>query len=301
MLTNMAIPVLSRPVAALRYLGAAAAKGLTMANFLRRDAEIRSIVGAPLTPFNQPIGPRRGLAFSSVSMEDVRSVKDAHGVKVNDVVLALCAAALRSYLTDIDALPAQPLISAVPVSTRAEGNAAMDNQVTTTFVSLATDVSDPVERLEAVHRSARAAKEMSRAVGARQIQSLGDVASPLILSTAIRAVYGTQLATRTPLRVNTLVANVPGPPVQLYSCGAKVLGIYSSSVILEGVGINATVFSYLDRIDFGFHVDPDLVPDPWAIADAVPVALRELMRADGLGEPTAVTDPFHTERRSEPS
>jgi hypothetical protein len=133
---------------------------------------------------------------------------------------------------------------------------------------------------------------MSRAVGARQIQSLGEVASPLILGTAIRAIYGTQLVTRTPLRVNTLVANVPGPPVQLYSCGAKVMGIYSSSVILEGMGVNATVFSYLNRIDFGFHVDPDLVPDPWAIADAVPAAVSELMTASGLGEPKYVKDPF---------
>jgi WS/DGAT/MGAT family acyltransferase len=292
LLTNMALPVLGRPMSALRYLGTAAAKGLTMANFLRRDRQARSIIRAPVTPFNHPIGPRRGLAFSSVAMDDVRSIKEAHGVKVNDVVLALCAAALRSYLLDREELPAQPLITAVPMSTRAEGNAAMDNQVTTTFVSLATDVSDPVERLRAVHRSASTAKEMSRAVGARQIQSLGEVASPLILGTAIRAIYGTQLVTRTPLRVNTLVANVPGPPVQLYSCGAKVMGIYSSSVILEGMGVNATVFSYLNRIDFGFHVDPDLVPDPWAIADAVPAAVSELMTASGLGEPKYVKDPF---------
>jgi hypothetical protein len=133
---------------------------------------------------------------------------------------------------------------------------------------------------------------MTKALGARQIQSLGEVASPLILGTAIRAVYRTQLMTKAPVRVNTLVSNVPGPPVPLYMCGAKVVGIYPCSVILEGMGVNITVFSYLDRLDFGIHVDPDLVPDSWVIADGVTEAVTELMLASDLGSPTAVHDPF---------
>jgi diacylglycerol O-acyltransferase len=92
--------------------------------------------------------------------------------------------------------------------------------------------------------------------------------------------------------VNTLVSNVPGPPVPIYASGARVLGIYPCSIILEGMGVNTTVMSYCDRVDFGIHVDPDLVPNPWAIADAVPDALRELMKESNLGEPTPVEDPF---------
>jgi diacylglycerol O-acyltransferase / wax synthase len=247
---------------------------------------------APKTPFNAPVGPNRALSFASVSLEDVRTLKDHHGVKVNDVVLALAAGTLRGYLARLGELPEDPLVSGVPVSTRADGDTAMDNQVATLFVSLATDVADPVERLLAIHESSMSAKEMGQAVRARQIQSIGEVASPLILSTAIRAVYNAQLIARSRMRVNTLVSNIPGPPIPLYTCGARVTGIYSSSVILEGMGVNITVLSYIDRIDFGIHVDPDLVPDAWQIADGIPEALAELLKASKLGEPTAVEDPF---------
>jgi len=247
---------------------------------------------APKTPFNAPVGPNRALAFASVSLDDVRKVKEHHDVKVNDVVLALSAGALRGYLARLGELPDDPLVSGVPVSTRADGDTAMDNQVATMFVSLATDLADPVERLLAIHQSSMSAKEMSQAVRARQIQSIGEVASPLILSTAIRAVYNAQLIARSPMRINTLVSNIPGPPIPLYTCGARVTGIYSSSVILEGMGVNITVLSYIDRIDFGIHVDPDLVPDPWEIADGIPEALAELLTASKLGKPTPVEDPF---------
>jgi diacylglycerol O-acyltransferase / wax synthase len=211
------------------------------------------------------------------------------------VVLALCGGVIRHYLLSIDALPDEPLVSAVPVSTRADGDTAHDNQVTNMFVSLATDVDDPVERLRAIHRSSQGAKEMTRAVGARRIQSLGEVASPLLVGTTIRALYRTHAITRSPVRVNTVISNVPGPPIPVYSCGGRVTGIFPGSVILEGVGLNATVLSYLDRVDFGFMVDPDQVDDPWIVADHLPVALAELMQASGLGSPTPVEDAFGKE------
>jgi hypothetical protein len=133
---------------------------------------------------------------------------------------------------------------------------------------------------------------MAGAMSARQIQSLGEVASPLLLSMAIRGAYETQLLTRSPARINTLVSNVPGPPIDLYLAGARVTGVFPCSVIMEGMGVNATVISYKDRIDFGFHVDPELVPDPWAIADRVPAAVEELLKASKLGKPTPVDDAF---------
>ena len=281
-----------RPFRMARYMGGLVAKGATMVDSVRKDEENRAILRAPETPFNGSVGPRRELAFSSVAMADIHALKEAHGVKVNDVVLAICGGTLRRYLEKHDALPEAPLVSGVPVSTRAEGDTTFDNQITNMFVSLATDMEDPVERLQAINRSTTSAKAMTKALGARQIQSLGEVASPLILGTAIRAVYRTQLMAKSPVRVNTLVSNVPGPPVPLYMCGAKVVGIYPSSVILEGMGVNITVFSYLDRIDFGIHVDPDLVPDPWVMADGVTEALTELMLASDLGSPTPVHDPF---------
>jgi hypothetical protein len=118
------------------------------------------------------------------------------------------------------------------------------------------------------------------------------VASPLIVSTAIRAVYRTQLMSRSPVQINTLVSNVPGPPVPLYMCGGKVVAVFPSSVILEGMGLNVTVFSYMDRLDFGLQVDPDLVPDVWVIAEQITASLAALLEASGLGGPTPVDVPF---------
>jgi diacylglycerol O-acyltransferase len=295
LLARSLVPDPAAPVRMARFAGNGVLKGLTAADRLRRDGENRALLRAPKTPFNGPIGPRRELAFASVALDDVRRVKAACDAKVNDVVLALCSSALRSYLVKKDELPASPLVTAVPVSTRGEEEEVVDGQkLTMMFVSLATDLDDPLERLRAITRSTRSAKEMTKAVGARQIQSIGELASPLILSVAIRAAYETKLTSRTPVRVNTLISNVPGPPVPLYTCGAEVTGIYPSSVILDGMGLNITVFSYLDRIDFGLHVDPDLVPDVWDVAEAIPSALSELLVAADLPGPTPVKDPFRT-------
>ncbi|HET6966500.1 MAG TPA: wax ester/triacylglycerol synthase family O-acyltransferase [Acidimicrobiales bacterium] len=281
-----------RPVRVARYLAGMAGKGVAALQSMTGDEENRAILKAPVTPFNGPVGPRRELAFASLSMQDVHQLKVKHDVKVNDVVLAVTAGALRRYLDKHDALPDSPLVTAVPVSTRPEGDKSMDNQISNMFVSLATDVEDPVERLQAIRRSTQSAKAMRNAIGAREIQSIGEVASPLILGSAIRTIYRTSLMTRIPLRVNTVVSNVPGPNIPLYMCGGKVVAIFPSSVILEGMGLNVTVISYLDRVDFGVHVDPDLIPDVWVLANEVPAALAELMDASGLGRPTPVHMPL---------
>jgi diacylglycerol O-acyltransferase len=281
-----------RPLQLARYATGLAAKGAAAVSGMSRHEDNRAILRAPLTPFNGSIGPRRDLAFASVSMHDVRALKSRHDVKVNDVILALTAGALRRYLEKHDALPRTPLVAAVPVSTRSAGDAAHDNQISNMFVALATDVADPLERLRAVRRATMNAKAMRDAMGAREIQSLGEVASPLILGTAIRTIYRTSLMSRIPLRINTVVSNVPGPPVPLYMCGGKVVAIFPSSVILEGMGLNVTVVSYLDRVDFGLLVDPDLVPDPWVLAGELPAALGELLEASGCPGPTEVEAPL---------
>jgi diacylglycerol O-acyltransferase len=289
LIAHAASQLVRRPYDLARFAVGGSQKLLAGANALRRESH--QLTG-PKTPFNAAIGPRRDLSFTAVSMDDVKALKVKHGVKVNDVVLALVAGALRSYLLDLGVLPEASLVSGVPVSTRTEGDTTQGNKVSTMFVPLGTDIADPVERLRAIYGATQAAKAMQQAMSAREIQSLGELASPLILSTALRTVYRTRLISRMPTAVNTLVSNVPGPPIPLYSCGARVTGIFPCSVIMEGMGINATVISYMDRVDFGFHVDPDLVPDPWVVADSIGDALAELTRASGLGRPTPVEDPF---------
>ena len=291
LLAGAAASVAMTPVRSVSYVARTAKRGITMMSMARSGTGIVPIQ-VPSTSFNGRVGPKRRLGFSSVAMDDVRAVKEHFGVKVNDVVLALVAGALRSYLEERGELPDRSLVTGVPLSTRPADAEASGNSIATMVVSLATDVDDPGERLMTIHASSQGAKEMTEAVRATEIPSFGEVAPPVVLNTTIEALVRTGLVSRTPTVLNTLVSNVPGPPFPLFISGARVTGIYSTSVIMETMGLNVTLFSYMDRLDFGFHVDHDLVDDPWTIARRLPDALAELMASAGLGSPTPVEDPL---------
>ncbi len=284
-------PDLRRPYEFARFVTGMAAKTITALDSFRTDENTRAVLSRPATPINGSVGPRRELAFASVSLTDVIALKDKHGVKVNDVVVAVCAGALRRYLERLDALPDASLVTAVPISTRPKGDRSHSNQVTTMFVKMATDVDDPVERLQAIACATASTKAMSRAMGAHEIQSIGEVAAPIVLSAAIKGVYRSHLIPRIPAVANTLVSSVPGPPVPVYLCGARVTAIYPSSILVDGTGLNITVMSYEDRLDFGLNVDPDIMSDPWFLAGAFADAIDELRDASGLTA-TPVADPF---------
>jgi hypothetical protein len=113
-----------------------------------------------------------------------------------------------------------------------------------------------------------------------------------VLNQAVRAIHATGAWNAMPTMVNTVISNVPGPPFPLYFGGARATGIFPGSLIVEAMGLNVTVISYVDRVDFGFAADPELVPDLWDMAEAIPEALLELLDAAGLGEPTYVEDPW---------
>ena len=168
----------------------------------------------------------------------------------------------------------------------------MDNQIATMCVALATDVDDPVERLLAVHRNARAAKALHREMRTHAMPSLGTIAPPVVIELVMRSLSRTHLVNCLPTPMNTVISNIPGPPFDLYMAGGRITGMFPTSVILETMGLNITLLSYAGRLDFGVHADPQAVPDPFLVADGIPVALRELLASARLGKPTLVVDPF---------
>ncbi len=238
-------------------------------------------IGTPRTPLNGEIGPHRRFATSTVPLDDVKAVKNAFGVKLNDVVLELCAAAIRRWLIDQDELPDDPLIAQVPVSLRSEGDDEVGTKVGAMFTSLATDIEDPGERLLAIHAATQSAKEMREAMAVHKIMGLTEAAPPRMISLASRMYSLAQLDRNAPPPMNVIVSNVPGPPFELYMAGAKLKGMFPLGPLLYGNRLEITVISFMGRLDFGFMADRDNAPDPRVFADFIPEAMRNLEKAAG--------------------
>jgi diacylglycerol O-acyltransferase / wax synthase len=228
----------------------------------------------PRTCFNGPISAHRSLAFGSVSLDTVKAIKDAAGVKVNDVVVAVCAGAVREWLLERDELPDDPLVAMVPVSVRAEDErGTFGNRISTMIVPIPTDVAEPVARLERAHELLRSAKEHHAALPADLLTDASAFIPPAVAALAARTTVGILGRTRPPL--NLVVSNVPGPRSPLFIAGARLEAHYPVSAVVDGVGLNMTVMSYLDHMDFGIVADRDQIADVWPLLGA---AQREVER-----------------------
>ncbi|HET6653057.1 MAG TPA: wax ester/triacylglycerol synthase family O-acyltransferase [Nocardioides sp.] len=232
---------------------------------------------APRTPLNGPITAHRRFAYGSVPLADVKRVRNHYGMTVNDVVMTLVAATLRRWLLDHDALPATPLVAAVPVSVRTENQKGeLGNQVSVMVAALPTDVADPAARAEAMRASMLEAKRHFVAVPATLLQDLSHAIPTALSGLAARALF--RLATLPGVPFNLFVSNVPGPPRPLYVAGARVEGIYPVSAVTDMTGgLNVTLFSYDGHLDFGFIACREMVPDVWHLVDYLADALDELL------------------------
>lgn len=229
-----------------------------------RDDDIvlaTSRLRAPKTPFNASIGPHRRWAFRSLPLGRIKEVKNAAGVTVNDVVMALSAGALRRWLLEHDALPDAPLVAAVPVSVRSEAEqGASGNRISSMIAPLPTHIAEPLGRLHAAHESMRAAKEQHGALPADLLADVTEFAMPALAGQAARLAARLRLVERVSA-FNLIVSNVPGPSIPLYYGGARLLAYYPLSAIADGQGLNLTVMSYGGQLHLGLVADRELVPD----------------------------------------
>jgi len=234
---------------------------------------------APATPFNKAITPHRRLAFRSVDLGSVKTIKSAFGVSVNDVVMAMCAGALRRWLAEHDALPEPPLIAMIPVSVRDPGSkGTLGNKVSAMLATLPTHVTDPGQRLEIVHATTKIAKAQQAAIPQGLVDQISNFAPPALTARAARVVYATGLLHRLP-PFNVCISNVPGPNRPVYLCGAKLLAHYPVSVITDGQGLNITLVGYLGQLHFGLVSCRELVPDIDALASYLVDELELLLKA----------------------
>ncbi|OSC41838.1 wax ester/triacylglycerol synthase family O-acyltransferase [Mycobacterium decipiens] len=235
---------------------------------------------APRTVFNANISGRRNIAYAQLDLEDIKTVKNHFGVKVNDVVMALVSGVLRQYLVERDSLPDSSLVAMVPVSVHGKSDRPGRNQVSGMFSSLATQIADPVERLKAIAQANSVAKQHSSAIGATLLQDWSQFAAPAVFGVAMRVYARTRLTESLPVH-NLVVSNVPGPQIPLYMLGCEVKAMYPLGPIFHGSGLNITVMSLHGTLDVGLVSCPDLLPDLWEMADEFAIGMEELLAAVG--------------------
>jgi WS/DGAT/MGAT family acyltransferase len=232
---------------------------------------------SPPTRFNARFTAHRTCAWAPLAMRDLKAVRAAFGCTVNDVLIAVCSGAVRSYLDQHGELPRASLSATVPVSIRNEHELDdYGNRLTSWFVMLATDVADPVERLAAIHTATHAARASQTA---RHSETLVEEWMGYKLLWRRWIAFGGTAAglTRRPT-FNLIVSNVRGPD-PLWFDGAPVEEIVSVGELAMGLGLNLTGWSYRDQMVVGASACPEHVPDLWDLVDGLPVALAELVEA----------------------
>ena len=228
---------------------------------------------APPTPLNVEIGPHRHLAVTREQLEDFKTVKNAFGGTVNDVVLTCVSGALRKWLHSRGVrTEGLELRALVPVSIRTqEEHGALGNKITVMRGPLPVYIKDPVARLRFVKQSMDGLKESKQAVGAEVLTGVQQMAPPTILAQASRLNFSTRL-------FNLIVTNVPGPQFPLYVLGQKMVGIYPIAFLPKDHAMAVAIMSYDGEVNFGLLADFDAMPDVEEIAQGISDSLAELVR-----------------------
>lgn len=249
--------------------------GSRRAKAARREetAALGKPFGGPRTPFNVALTADRTFGTLSMDRASIRTLKDTLGVSLNDVFLSLAAGAIRRYLQTLDELPETSLVTSMPMATRTDRERLAGNHVDNIFMPLHTDVADPTERAHMIHQSSVAARRIRKEFG----QELFELRSGLVpagLHGVLPRLWGmTGLADRTRPPLNLITSYVRGPREPLEIEGATVTRLYSCGPILEGIGLNITAWSYVDRVYVSFLGCSASLPDPSPLAEQMAIEL----------------------------
>jgi diacylglycerol O-acyltransferase / wax synthase len=231
----------------------------------------------PRTPFNAAIEGARVFSTASLPLDEAKAIAKHFGVKLNDVVLAIVAGAMRKGLAGDKTLLSKAMIAAVPASLRAPGDTTSNNQVTMMLVGIATQIADPVKRLAAIHAASNKAKLLTGSMKSVIPTDLPSLGVPWLMS-ALTSLYNTTMvANRIPVIANLVVSNVPGPQMPLYLAGARVTAYYPVSIVTHGLGLNVTILSYDGSLDFGLVGCKKSLGEAKSWAGHIESAHRELL------------------------
>jgi diacylglycerol O-acyltransferase len=226
---------------------------------------------APKSILNQRIGRARRFAAQSYSLSRIKAIGKKNGATLNDVVMAMCGGALRSYLLEQNALPSEPLIANVPVSIRPADGASTGNAITTILGNLGTHEADPLIRLGIIKKSMTDEKKKLSRMSKSEI-----LIYTILVNLPFTVGQVANIAGRFKPMYNVVISNVPGPSEALFYNGAELQANYPVSLLFNGQGINITLTSYQDRIDVGIIACRDTVPHVQRLLDFFEAALAEL-------------------------
>lgn len=218
---------------------------------------------APQTRFNDVVEAERLWNSAILDLGRVKSLRKAvDGATLNDVVLAICAGALRRYLLEKNELPEKPLVAMVPVSTRTDQEKnAMGNQVSAMYIQLATDLEDPIKRLEKIHINTLVGKLYQDAIDARSLMGYAELIPFGLAGVAARFYTRAAIAKRHKPFFNVVITNVPGPQIPVYLAGHKLLANMGTAPIFDGMGLIMPVCSYNGQLSISPTSSVNLMPD----------------------------------------
>lgn len=255
-----------------------------------RDPDFVSGNSAPASVLNQPISASRRYLARSYSLPRAKAAAKAMGATVNDVVLAMCSHALRHYLLDLGALPPDPLIAGVPVSTRRD-RSEVGNQIGFMLANLGTNLADPELRMQRIRGSVDHNKQRFMRMKPGEILGYGlGLMAPGMLNMLLRPRHGH-------LAFNLVISNVPGPRVPLYWQGCSVEGMFPVSVLTDGMALNITVSSRAEALDVGILACRRTLPRVDLLMDYLEDGLAEVemlaRQATGAVPSTRIGEPLY--------
>jgi WS/DGAT/MGAT family acyltransferase len=252
------------------------AKGL-----LKKEFDFKALLNTPNTRFNGTVSPHRMFDSRTFALKDIKSLRAlSDGAKLNDVMLSITGGAMRLYLERYDELTEHSLTTMAPISVRSESEKdTMGNQVSAMFVPVGSHIPSARERMKYVTEETVKAKGFTNAMGARQMTEMAKLAPAPMMNIGAQLYSRLKIADYMKPSVNTVVTNVPGPPVPIYSTGAKLVGLHGMLCLVDGVKLGHVVHSYVDEVTLAFTACRSAVPDPDFYSECIQASFDEHMDA----------------------
>lgn len=251
--------------------------GLTKALADLRQGRLTRVTDIPKTRFNGKVSPHRVFDAIRVPLDDVKRIKNAlEGATVNDAAITIVGGALRKYLLSKKELPEQSLAAMAPINVRSGSDKDAGNVVSSMTVQVRSDIEDPMERLRAVHESTYNAKELTDAVGAKTMTDYTQYMPSMLFAEAMRLTSRLGLNSES---YNCVITNVPGPPIPLYSTGARLVASFGTGPIMDGLGLFHVISSYCGQFMISATSCREMMPDPGFYRECLQESFDELLAA----------------------